>query len=341
MINKAAIKYIEPRMNNGKYSNEQLALRIQAGENEAENMFQLWKQNKGYIANVARKFSKYAEMEELEQEGYIALCNAVQGYKHEQGMSFINYAAFYMHRQFERCANNNRSVPLPFGASGNLYKYKKIYAQFLKAYQRKPTDREMQNFLGVNNGTFASIKSALYSCNTESIEKPVAGEEEELTLGDMIASPTNIEEDCIERLDREAMGRELWIAVDQLPGDCPVVIRKRYKERFTMKEVGEDLQVSVEKVREVERRAMRLLRLPNRCGKFRRYYEEYLAAAPVIRVGIQSFNRTWMSATELAAIRNYERSRNIDDELNAILKEADAALEAIKSGTFSALWSNG
>lgn len=315
-------------------SNEQLVARICAGENTADNMLQLWKQNKGFIAMIAKKYLQYAEMEELEQEGYIALCNAVQGYKHEQGMSFINYAAFYMHRQFERCANNNRSVPLPFWASGNLYKYKKIYAQFLKAYQRKPTDREMQNFLGVNNGTFASIKSALYSSNTESIEKPVAGEEEGLTLGDMIASPTNIEEDCIERLDREAMGRELWIAVDQLPGDCPEVIRKRYKERFTMKEVGEDLQVSVEKVREVERRAMRLLRLPNRCGKFRRYYEEYLAAAPVIRVGIQSFNRTWMSATELAAIRNYERSRSIDDELNAILKEADAELKTMGCGTY-------
>ena len=284
-------------------TNEQLVARIQDRDNVAENMLKLWQNNKGFIYKIAVKYSDYAEIEDLEQEGYIALCNAVQGYKHEQDMSFINYAAFYMRKQFERCANNNRSVPLPFGASGNVYKYKKIYAQFLKTYQRKPTDREMQNFLGVNNGTFASIKSALYLCNTESIEKPVAGEEEELTLGDMIASPTNIEEECIERLDCEAMGRELWIEVDQLPGDCPEVIRKRYKERFTMKEVGEDLQVSVEKVREVERRAMRLLRLPNRCGKFRRYYEEYLAAAPVIHVGVESFNRTWMSAVERAVFR--------------------------------------
>lgn len=284
-------------------TNEQLVLRIMAKEDVATNMLQLWKQNKGFIAMIAKKYLQYAEMEELEQEGYIALCNAVQGYKHEQGMSFINYAAFYMHRQFKRCANNNRSVPLPYGASSYLFKYKKIYAKFFKEYSRKPTNEEMKRFLGVNDKEYDSIKKALYSCNTESIEKPVAGEEEELTLGDMIASPTNIEEDCIERLDREAMGRELWIAVDQLPGDCPEVIRKRYKECFTMKEVGEDMQVSVEKVREVERRAMRLLRLPNRCGKFRRYYEEYLAAGPVIHVGIQSFNRTWMSAVERAVFR--------------------------------------
>ena len=85
----------EPRLNHGKtLSNEQLVLRIQAGDNSAENMLQLWQQNKGYIVNVARKFSKYAEMEDLEQEGYIALCNAVQGYKIDQGMSFISYATF-------------------------------------------------------------------------------------------------------------------------------------------------------------------------------------------------------------------------------------------------------
>lgn len=283
--------------------NEQLVLRIQAGDNVAENMLMLWKQNKGYIATVARKYSKYAEMEELEQEGYIALCNAVQGYKHEQGMSFINYAAFYMHRQFERCANNNRSVPLPYGASSYLFKYKKIYAKFFKEYNRKPTNEEMKRFLGVNDKEYDSIKKALYSGNMSSLSKPIEGSDEELTLGDVIAEPINIEEECIERLDREAMGRELWIEVDQLPGDCPEVIRKRYKERFTMKEVGEDLQVSVEKVREVEKRAMRLLRLPNRCRKFRRYYEEYLAAAPVIHVGVESFNRTWVSAVERAVFR--------------------------------------
>ena len=127
----------EPRTNHGETvveqrgNNEQIVGQIQTGENEQENMILLWQQNRNFITMIARKYSSCAEMEDLEQEGYIALCNAVQGYKHEQGMSFINYAAFYMHRQFERCANNNRSVPLPFGASGNLYKYKKIYAQFL------------------------------------------------------------------------------------------------------------------------------------------------------------------------------------------------------------------
>ena len=47
--------------------NEQLVARIQAGENEAENMLQLWQQNRGFIATVARKYTSLAEMEDLEQ----------------------------------------------------------------------------------------------------------------------------------------------------------------------------------------------------------------------------------------------------------------------------------
>ena len=74
--------------------NEQLVPRIQAGDNEAENMLQLWKQNKGFIAMIARRYSAGAEMEDLEQEGYIALCEAVQHYDPTRGLSFISYAAF-------------------------------------------------------------------------------------------------------------------------------------------------------------------------------------------------------------------------------------------------------
>ena len=51
--------------------NEQLVARIQAGENKADNMLQLWQQNRGFIATMARKYTNLAEMEDLEQEGYI------------------------------------------------------------------------------------------------------------------------------------------------------------------------------------------------------------------------------------------------------------------------------
>ena len=307
-------------------TNEQLVARIQAGENEAENMLQLWKQNKGYIANVARKFSKYAEMEDLEQEGYIALCNAVQGYKIDQGMSFINYATFYMRRQFERCGNNNRAVPLPSGASGNLYKYKKVFAEFIKKHERKPTDQEMQLLLDVEEKEFDSIKKALSSCNIESMNKPITGEDEELTLGDTIASPQSLEEECIDRIDREALGRELWLAVDALPEDQNKAIKKKFINKMTLNEIGELEGVNYNAILTRINKGLRTLRHGRHTKTLRRYYDIFFPAVSSVHVGVRQFQQTWTSGTELAAMRNCERSRSVDAELEAILKEADRQL---------------
>ncbi len=304
-------------------TNEQLVARIQAGENKTENMLQLWQQNKGHIANVARKFSKYAEMEDLEQEGYIALYNAVQGYKIEQGMSFINYATFYMRRQFERCANNNRAVPLPFGASDSVYKYKKIFAQFLKRYGREPIDQEMQLLLGAGEKEFNSIKKAVRSSNTESMNKPITGEDEELTLGDTIASPQSLEDECIDRIDREALGRELWLAVDELPEDQNKAIKKKFIDKMTLNEIGELEGMNRNAIHKKISNAVFKLRYGRHAKTLRRYYDIFFPAVSSVHVGARQFQQTWTSGTELAAMRNYERSRSVDTDLEAISKEAD------------------
>lgn len=74
----------EPRTNHGtaeqRENNEQIVSRIQAGEKEQENMTLLWQQNQNFIAMIARKYSSCAEMEDLEQEGYIGLYEAVKHY---------------------------------------------------------------------------------------------------------------------------------------------------------------------------------------------------------------------------------------------------------------------
>ena len=107
-------------------NNEQLVARIMAGENEAENMLQLWKQNKGFIAMIARRYSAGAEMEDLEQEGYIALCEAARHYESDRGASFISYAAFWIKRRMRICADNNRTVRLSFNAGDEVRQYQKI-----------------------------------------------------------------------------------------------------------------------------------------------------------------------------------------------------------------------
>ena len=94
-------------------TNEQLVARIQAGENTAENMLQLWQQTKAYIYKVAKKYSGYAEMDDLMQEGYLGLNAAVEHYKPDQGTKFISYLTFWLKMRMQRYIENNGSVRLP------------------------------------------------------------------------------------------------------------------------------------------------------------------------------------------------------------------------------------
>lgn len=287
--------------------NEQLIARIRAGENETENMLQLWQQNKGFIAMIARRYSAGAEMEDLEQEGYIALCEAVRQYDPERGMSFINYAAFYIKRRMRICADNNRTVRLSFNAGDEVRQYQKIMGEYRKYYGHDPSDRELCGFLNISREKLGQIRKAAQMGNIRSLSEPIPGTDEDITLGDSVASGEDMEEDTIREIDRECMKRELWIAVDNLPQDQTAAIRLRYIDGLTLEKTGQALGVNRERARQLEYKGMRILRQLHRCKKFRAYFEEYLSAASIHHVGVESFQRTWTSEVEKEALRWAEK----------------------------------
>ena len=230
-------------------TNEQLVLRIQAGEDEAENMLQLWEQNQRFIWSIAVKFSGYAEMDDLKQEGYIALCNAVRHYDPDQGSTFIHYAAFWikqgMQRYIENCCG---AVRVPVGVQAEIRKYKKICSSFQKQYGREASDRELCGLLCVNGEKLDQLRKDAEMGQIRSLSEPIGGEDGDLTLGDAVASDGDLEETTMQELDAELMKRDLWIAVDELPGKLPSVIRCRFLEGKTLEETGSGSMGSIEKL---------------------------------------------------------------------------------------------
>ena len=116
-----------------------------------------------------------------------------------------------------------------------------------------------------------------------------------------------MEEDVIRRLDRERMSREIWLAVDPLPGDQPAAVHLRYENALTLEKTGQALGVNRERVRQLERKALRMLRLPRRCEKFRAYHEEYLSTASVHHVGVRRYIETLEMEFEREALRWAEK----------------------------------
>ena len=166
---------------------------------------------------IARRYSAGAEMEDLEQEGYIALCEAVQHYDPGRGKSFIGYAAFWIKRRMRICADNSRTVRLSFNAGDEVRQYQKIMREYRQEFGCDPSDRELCGFLYVSREKLDQIRRAAQMGNIRSLDEPVQGMDGDISIGDTVASGEDVEEDTIREIDRERMKRELWLAVDQLP----------------------------------------------------------------------------------------------------------------------------
>lgn len=284
--------------------NEQLVARIKADIDTAENMLALWQQNKGFIHQMAVKYSNYAEVEDLKQEAYFGLCKAVEHYDADMNVAFINYAAFWIKQAMQRYIDNCGSVVrIPVGARGEILKYKKIANEYRKYYGCEPSDREMREFLGVSEGKLESIKKNVRMGQIQSLDEPLS-EEGESSLGATVSDGSHMEEDVIKRLDTAAMKRELWIEVKSLPTEQSEVIIKKFKNCLSLKDIGDNLGVSIEETRKIERNAMKNLRKPQKSKKFKLYFEQYLSAPCIHHVSVSAFNRTWTSSTEKAALNN-------------------------------------
>ena len=90
-------------------TNEELAIRIKAGIDTADNMLQLWQQTRRFIRRIASRYVGAAELEDLEQEGYLALYDAVDGYRPDLGCKFLTYAEYWIKQRLLQYA---RKTPL-------------------------------------------------------------------------------------------------------------------------------------------------------------------------------------------------------------------------------------
>ena len=281
-------------------TNEQLTARIRAGENESVNMLKLWQQNKGFIAKLAMKYKGYAELDDLQQEGYLGLCDAVRLYDETQGVPFINYAAFWIKQAMKRYIDNCcHAVRIPVGLQAEIQRYNRAEREYRKYYGCEPPERALCALLDVSREKLHTIQESAQMGQIRSLNEVIGGEEDDITISDTVASDEDMEEEVLKRLDHENMSSSLWEVVELLPADQALIIRKRYTGNGkTLKEVGEDTGLTFLQVKHIEDKAMRVLRSPRATVKYRTYYEQYLAPCEVRHVGVESFNRTWTSSVE-------------------------------------------
>lgn len=284
-------------------TNEQIVIRIQAGEEEAENMELLWKQNKGFIAKLAMKYRGYAEMDDLQQEGFLGLCEAVRQYDPEQSIPFLYYAAFWIKQAMRRYIDNYCGVvKIPVYTKEWIRKYRKAVREYQAYYGVEPSDAALCAVLSISEEKLHVIREDERMGQIGSLSAPIPCEDEGLDLLDTISSGEDVEGDCIRHLDHQNMKRMLWEEVDALPDGQGRILRCRFIEGKTLKELGETEGAPQSAIRQKQDKALNALRLPKRSRKFKAYYEEYLSPAPIHHVGVGRYMQTWISEVERDAL---------------------------------------
>lgn len=291
-------------------TNEQLVIRIKAGIDTAENMLTLYNQVKAFIHTVAWKHRSYEDIEDLEQEGYLALYDAIDGFDPDTGYKFLTYAEFWIKQRIVRyIERNSSSLRLSFHSQARLRQYKRFYDSFLKEHGQEPLEVETAAFMGLSIDQVRDIRRNACVANMGSLDAPVKGYEEEgFTLGDGVPSGEDMEGDALDRMQHEQLKVVLWECVDSLHGRQSEVIRKQYQDNMTMAEIAREYGVSREAIRQDQAKALRELRKPKRSKQLRPFLpeEERIYSMGLVGNGAERFNRTWTSSTERAVIAREE-----------------------------------
>lgn len=284
-------------------TNEQLVARIRAGENVSENMLQLWQQVKAFIHILAKRYQGMADLEDLEQEGYLALYPAIDGYDPDKGALFLTYAEYHISQAMRRYVLMNKgSLRLSFRAHGLAMKYKKFCNAFLLQHGQEPSDRDAAQHMGLSVTQIREIRQNAVLDNVGSLDAELP-DSEDITVGDTVPSGEDMEGDAADRLDQEHLRTAIWSMVDSLPDRQPDVIRMKYRQGMTLKEIGEVHGLSIETIRKAERKGMQALRQSHKVRQLKAFLPEFAEAQAYKGNGVNQFNRTWTSSTERVALQ--------------------------------------
>lgn len=288
-------------------TNEQLAVRIRAGENVGDNMAILYDQVKDFIHAMAYKYHGQGELEDLEQEGFLALYDAIDHYEADQGVKFLTYASHWIRQRMQKYIQNTGSpLRLSAGRQKAIRKYRKFCTEFQTEQGRKPTEAELCRSLWLTLEQLREIQYDACMTAVKSLDAPIKGAEgeEDTTLGELAAFAADPCEELLDRLEQEELCSILWQCVDGLPGKQPDVIRSRYKDNMTMKQCGQFCGISEAEARKQQLKALRSLRTGKNAKLLYPFVleDERIYSGALIGNGVERFNHTWTSSTERVAL---------------------------------------